>query len=89
MTLGFEFFSYYKGIAVIQGEVMRFFTWTTRNVKGGADLKNSVKGDSMSLQDWVDRTGERKQEICGQEGRRRRAPLPPNRRKNLGLCKGR
>lgn len=68
---------------------MTFFTWTTGNENGGADIKNSVKGDSISFQDWVDRKGERKQEICGQEGRRRRAPLPSNRRKNLGLHQGR
>lgn len=68
---------------------MRFFTWTTGNENGAADIKNSVKGDSMGFQDWVDRKGERKQEICEQEGRRRRAPLSSNRRKNFGLHKGR
>lgn len=41
---------------------MCFFTWTVGSEKKGADFKNSVKGDSMHLQGWVD---ERKEEIYG------------------------
>lgn len=54
---------------------MCFFTWTTGSEKRGADFKNSVKGESMCFQDWVYENGERKQEICGQERRRRRVSM--------------
>lgn len=48
--LGFNIFSYYKGTAINQAEVMRFFPWTTGNEKGEEAFKKSLKEDSVGLQ---------------------------------------
>lgn len=49
--LGFKLSSYYKGIEIIQVDIMRFFTWTTGSEKGGAGtgFKSSVEGASVGL----------------------------------------